>query len=78
MSNNNEILEKVRQSVGRITRKDYTDFDVAAALELDSKNRISLVVDLENTFQVELDTTEVPPEIFYSLTALTNFMASLR
>ena len=77
MADKTKILEQVRQSVGRITRKSYLDFDAESPLELDSINRIALIVDLENTFQLELDTTEVPTEAFHSLGAITTFIATL-
>ena len=77
MTDKTKILEQVRQSVGRVTRKSYADFATESPLELDSINRIALIVDLENTFQIELDSTEVPPEIFHSLSAITTFIATL-
>lgn len=78
MSNVDSILELVRQSVERVTRNNYKDFDPEAPLNLDSINRISLIVELENTFQVELDSAEAPPEIFHSLATLASFIANLR
>lgn len=70
-------LEQVRQAVEIVTRKDLSGFGVNDALDLDSINRIALLVEIENRFRVEMDTADVPPESFATLTSLATLLESL-
>lgn len=78
MSELEKTQNLVRQSVERVTRKALADYVLNTPLELDSINRISLIVDLENTFEVELDSADMPPETFNSIGSLSNFILTLR
>lgn len=78
MNTAENITDLIRQSVERVTRKLLSQLASDAPLELDSINRISLIVDLENTFEIELDSVEVPPEAFFSLASLSEFIQTLR
>jgi len=72
------IVEVVRQTVERVTRKSLSALADDAPLELDSINRISLIVELENTFEIELDSVEISPEAFFSLASLAELIHSIR
>ncbi|MDO8412670.1 MAG: acyl carrier protein [Gallionellaceae bacterium] len=78
MNNNMDTLQQVREAVGRVTGHDVSAIDAAQALNLDSISRISLLVELENTFQMPMDTEETVPESFESLASLTALIDSLR
>ena len=73
-----DTLQQVREAVGRVTGHDVSAIDATQALNLDSISRISLLVELENTFQMPMDTEETVPESFESLASLTALIDSLR
>jgi acyl carrier protein len=62
-------LERLRAAVGRIKDADLSGIDPNDGLNLGSVERISLIVELENDFGVELGET-VTPEAFESLASL--------
>ena len=63
-------LERLRAAVGRIKDADLSGFDPNESLNLGSVERISLIVELENEFGVELGES-VTPEAFDSLASLS-------
>lgn len=63
-------LERLRAAVGRIKDADLSGTDPDDSLNLGSVERISLLVELENEFGVELGET-VTPEAFESLASLS-------
>jgi acyl carrier protein len=64
--------------VARLTSRDLAGVGADEPLYLDSINRISLLVELENTFQMQVDTESVVPESFHSLASLAGLIDSLR
>lgn len=73
-----ETLELVRGAIERITGTDAAQIEATKPLNLDSINRISLLVELENTFQMQLGTEDVGPESFESLASLATLIDTLR
>lgn len=70
-------LDQIRQAVEIVTRKDLSGFGADDALDLDSINRIALLVEIENRFRLEMDTADVLPESFATLASLTSLLESL-
>lgn len=73
-----ETLQQVSGAVTRVTSRDLTGMSADAPLNLDSISRISLLVELENTFQMQVDTENVEPESFHTLATLAQLIDSLR
>jgi acyl carrier protein len=73
-----ETLQQVRGAVARVTFRDLTGISADEPLNLDSVSRISLLVELENTFQLQVDSESVEPESFYDLASLAGLIDSLR
>jgi len=71
---NETTLEQVRQAVGAIKKADLGAKPADEALRLDSIDRIALLVELENRFQVELDGSTIMPESFESLASLARLV----
>lgn len=69
-----ETLAKIKEAVEAVTKSEVGDLPADAPLNLDSINRITLLVELENRFQVELDSAEVQPETFDTLAALAAYV----
>jgi acyl carrier protein len=67
----------IRNALSLVKGEDYSDFDPNAPLDLDSINRISLISELENAFETEINVEEFSPEIFDNIANLTQFMDSL-
>jgi len=70
MSDNQQTLQQVRQIVGAIKKIDLSAHPIDEALQLDSIERITLLVELENNFQAEFDASSIMPESFESLASL--------
>ena len=62
MSDADEVVAKIKQAIQKISGNDYSAHGVDAPLDLDSVVRISLIVELENAFQMELNTEAMMPE----------------
>jgi acyl carrier protein len=73
-----DTLEQVRGAVTRVTNRVLSGVDAGEPLNLDSISRISLLVELENTFQMQIDTESVVPESFHSLASLADLIEQLR
>ena len=58
------MLERLKSTVSSITQADYTDVAADQALNLDSIHRISLIVALEEEFDIEIDSDELGSEMF--------------
>lgn len=65
-----KILAHVREAVSQVTEKSLQGVNQDDDLRLDSINRISLIAELENVFQVELSGESVAPEAFVNLKSL--------
>jgi acyl carrier protein len=74
MSYSEETLNRVREVVGVVTRKDMTTFEPEDDLSLDSIGRIALMTELENVFDIEISQDEVLPEIFKSLDSIASYI----
>lgn len=68
----NDTLEQVRCAVARIKEQDLAGYGPDDNLDLDSINRISLLAELENVFEIEI--SEVEPEVFESLASLSKLV----
>lgn len=64
------ILLRIITCLGRITESDFSSIEVDMPLNLDSIARISLIAEIENEFEVELDSKAVQPESFETLNTL--------
>lgn len=69
--------EEIRKALSLVKGDDYSDFDPNAPLYLDSINRISLISELENAFEKEINIEEFSPEIFDNIANLTHFIDSI-
>jgi acyl carrier protein len=69
-----DIAEEIRQAVAKIILADAASVNDVALSNLDSIGRITLLVELENKFSVELTAEEYAPEIFSSIDQLTDFV----
>lgn len=68
------MLERLKSTVASITQADYTDVAADQALNLDSIHRISLIVALEEEFDIEIDSDELGSEIFDTFEQMGNFI----
>ena len=72
-----DIVATIRQTLGKIALTDAATVSDSTLSNLDSIGRITLLVELENEFSVELTAEEYAPEIFSSLDQLTDFVANV-
>lgn len=68
------MLERLKSTVASITQADYTDVAADQALNLDSIHRISLIVALEEEFDIEIDSDELGSEMFDTFEQMGNFI----
>lgn len=73
-----DVLNTVRDAVGRVTLKEMGGMDPQAPLLLDSLSRIRLILELENCFSIELDNDDAVPEVFENLASLVSFVERQR
>lgn len=71
-------LEKVRQAVMQVQDSDLAGFPADKPLQLDSICRISLIVELENLFEIEIPEDQVNPEMFETLASLAGVVEGRR
>jgi acyl carrier protein len=69
-----ETLEAVRGAIARVKDADLSAVRAEDQLNLDSVERISLIAELENTFNMELSLDAVTPESFESLSTLAQLI----
>ena len=69
-----DIVHGTRQTVAKIALADPASVNDVSLSNLDSIGRITLLVELENEFSIELTAEEYAPEIFSSLDQLTDFV----
>lgn len=77
MSSSQSTQEEIRKAISLVKGSDYSDFDLNAPLELDSINRISLISELENVFEKEINFEEFSPETFDNIANLTQFIDNI-
>jgi len=78
MKRESPILETVRAAVEKITHRNLHDIGADLPLKLDSLSRITLVLELENRFEMELDSDSLLPEVFDTLGSLAAFIDQQR
>lgn len=68
------MLERLKSTVASITQADYADVAADQALNLDSIHRISLIVAIEEEFDIEIDSDELGSEMFDTFEQMSNFV----
>ncbi len=68
------MLERLKSTVSSITQADYKDVAADQALNLDSIHRISLIVALEEEFDIEIDSDELGSEMFDTFEQMGKFI----
>ena len=71
-----EIIGKIREAVSNVTGLSLESIANDTPLGLDSINRITLITEIENEFEMIIETESLEPEIFETLESLTNFVKS--
>ncbi len=77
MDSSDNTLEIIKEAITRVTGRDLANQELDAPLELDSINRITLIVELEHAFQKPLDSEQVTPEAFNTLASMVELIQSL-
>tara|TARA_Y100000780_G_C13501397_1_gene346236 strand:- start:253 stop:501 length:249 start_codon:yes stop_codon:yes gene_type:complete len=77
MSSRAQILESLRETLTKVVKKDFSETDADESLNLDSINRISLIVELEWVYDIEIDSDGLDPEVFDTLNALAGYIEGL-
>ncbi|ABC32807.1 acyl carrier protein [Hahella sp. KA22] len=70
-----DTLERLKSVVGGVTRVDYEGVGLDEPLNLDSIQRISLIVALEGEFDIEIDSESLEPETFDTFGAMATYVA---
>ena len=70
MSASDEVRFKVRAAVERVTGSPLDGLEDDEPLELDSIGRISLITELENDFDLEMDPDSIDPEVLRQVDAI--------
>ncbi|OFC71051.1 acyl carrier protein [Alteromonas confluentis] len=74
MSSQQEIITSLRATLTKVCKKDFSTIETDAPLNLDSINRISLIVELEWVHDIEIESDELDPEVFETLNALSTYV----
>ena len=69
-----DMLETLKLAISSVTQLNYDDFNTTQPLNLDSIQRISLIVALEESFDIEIDSEEMDADVFNSLDSLLTFI----
>ena len=77
MSSKAQIIESLRETLTKVVKKDFSTVDVNESLNLDSINRISLIVELEWVYDIEIDSDGLDPEVFDTLNSLAGYIEGL-
>lgn len=77
MSSKAQIIESLRETLTKVVKKDFSDVAVDESLNLDSINRISLIVELEWVYDIEIDSDGLDPEVFDTLNSLAGYIEGL-
>ena len=77
MTYSEETLQRVREVVTAVTRSDVADVAPEDDLSLDSINRITLMTELENAFDLEIPQDAMQPEVFTSLATIAAFIEGI-
>ena len=77
MSSKAQIIESLRETLTKVVKKDFSQVDADESLNLDSINRISLIVELEWVYDIEIDSDGLDPEVFDTLNSLAGYIEGL-
>lgn len=77
MSSRAEIISSLRECLNKIVKKDFSSVNTDESLHLDSINRISLIVELEWVYDVEIDSGELEADVFETLDSLAELIEKL-
>lgn len=77
MSSKAQIIESLRETLTKVVKKDFSEVAVDESLNLDSINRISLIVELEWVYDIEIDSDGLDPEVFDTLNSLAGYIEGL-
>lgn len=78
MAYSEATLIRVREAVAAVTRNnDVANIQPEDELSLDSINRITLITELENKFDMEIPQEEMQPEMFTSLETIAAFIEGI-
>ncbi|MBR9792360.1 MAG: acyl carrier protein [Gammaproteobacteria bacterium] len=77
MSSKAQIIESLRGTLTKVVKKDFSQVDADESLNLDSINRISLIVELEWVYDIEIDSDGLDPEVFDTLNSLAGYIEGL-
>ena len=72
-----DSVPKIKKAISEIVGRDISDFSGKEPLGLDSIHRISLIVDLENIFDVIINDENLVPEVFETIGSLATFVEGL-
>ena len=74
---NNDTISSLRECLNKVAKKDFSQIGPDQPLELDSINRISLIVEMEWVFDIEIDSEALKPEVFNTLNSLAELIDQL-
>ncbi|MCP4862884.1 MAG: acyl carrier protein [Alteromonadaceae bacterium TMED7] len=77
MSSKAQIIESLRETLTKVVKKDFSQVGADESLNLDSINRISLIVELEWVYDIEIDSDGLDPEVFDTLNSLAGYIEGL-
>ena len=69
-----ETIGKIRESVSNVTGISQENVAKDTPLGLDSINRITLITEIENDFEIIIESESLEPEIFETLETLAIFI----
>lgn len=68
----------IKNAITVIVGQDFSNYSTTEPLNLDSIHRITLVVELENIFDVTISDENFAPEVFETIESLAVFVDGLR
>ncbi|MEP2652220.1 MAG: hypothetical protein ABJH06_09500 [Paraglaciecola sp.] len=77
MSNKSDIMSSLKECLTKVVKKDFSEFGNDDPLHLDSINRISLIVELEWVYDIEIDSASLEPEVFDTFGSLASYIEKL-
>ena len=71
------VLEMLKSTVGQIKGEDISNVETSSPLELDSINRITLIAEMENVFDISISDQDLEPDTFHSIDSLNTFVSGV-
>ena len=68
----------IKNAITVIVGQDFSNYSATDPLNLDSIHRITLVVELENIFDVIISDENLTPEVFETIESLAVYVEGLR